>query len=59
MSDVITDKKLKGKDLITIGIFSAIYFVINFAFMLLGGIHLFFGCLCLASLLCLQAFPLC
>ena len=39
MSDVITDKKLKGKDLITIGIFSAIYFVINFAFMLLGGIH--------------------
>ena len=38
MSDVSTDKKLKGKDLITIGIFSAIYFVINFAFMLLGGI---------------------
>ena len=39
MSDVSMDKKLKGKDLITIGIFSAIYFVINFAFMLLGGIH--------------------
>ena len=39
MSEVSTDKKLKGKDLITIGIFSAIYFVINFAFMLLGGIH--------------------
>lgn len=39
MSDVNMDKKLKGKDLITIGIFSAIYFVINFAFMLLGGIH--------------------
>ena len=39
MSKVSTDKKLKGKDLITIGIFSAIYFVINFAFMLLGGIH--------------------
>ena len=37
MSDVSTDRKLKGKDLITIGIFSAIYFVINFAFMLLGG----------------------
>ena len=36
MSEVSTDKKLKGKDLITIGIFSAIYFVINFAFMLLG-----------------------
>lgn len=32
-------RKLKGKDLITIGIFSAIYFVINFIFMLLGGIH--------------------
>ena len=39
MSEVRTDRKLKGKDLITIGIFSAIYFVINFAFMLLGGIH--------------------
>lgn len=39
MSEVSTDKKLKGKDLITIGIFSAIYFVINFAFMLMGGIH--------------------
>ena len=38
MSEVSTDKKQKGKDLITIGIFSAIYFVINFAFMLLGGI---------------------
>ena len=31
MPEVSTDKKLKGKDLITIGIFSAIYFVINFA----------------------------
>lgn len=39
MSDVSTDKKMKGKDLITIGIFSAIYFVINFAFMLVGGLH--------------------
>lgn len=28
---------MKGKDLITIGIFSAIYFVINFMFMLLSG----------------------
>ena len=44
MSEVSTDKKLKGKDLITIGIFSAIYFVINFAFMLLGVFTLFFGC---------------
>ena len=39
MSDVSMDKKLKGKDLITIGIFSAIYFVINFIFMVMGGIH--------------------
>lgn len=30
---------LKGRDLITIGIFSAIYFVVNFAFMLLSGLH--------------------
>lgn len=30
---------LKGRDLITIGIFTAIYFVINFIFMLLGGLH--------------------
>lgn len=39
MSNVSADRKLKGKDLITIGIFSAIYFVINFIFMLMGGIH--------------------
>lgn len=30
------NKKLYGKDLITIGIYTAIYFVINFAFMLAG-----------------------
>ena len=59
MSEVSTDKKLKGKDLITIGIFSAIYFVINFAFMLLGGIHPVLWMLMPASLLCLQAFLLC
>lgn len=39
MSNAKNGKGLKGKDLITIGIFSAIYFVINFAFMLMGGIH--------------------
>ncbi len=39
MSNVENGKRLKGKELIIIGIFSAIYFVINFAFMLLGGIH--------------------
>ena len=33
------EKMLKGRELITIGIFSAIYFVINFAFMLLAGLH--------------------
>ncbi len=32
-------RKLKGKDLITIGIFSAIYFVFNFIFMLVSGFH--------------------
>ena len=36
MSNTKNGKTLKGKDLITIGIFSVIYFVINFAFMLLG-----------------------
>ncbi|MCH1983134.1 MptD family putative ECF transporter S component [Ruminococcus sp. OA3] len=39
MSETRNGRLLKGKDLITIGIFSAIYFVINFAFMLLGGLH--------------------
>ena len=39
MSTENMNQKLGGKDLITIGIFSAIYFVINFIFMLLGGIH--------------------
>lgn len=38
MSDASMDKKMKGKDLITVGIFSAIYFVINFAGMLSGSI---------------------
>lgn len=39
--DVPESKKraLKGRDLITVGIFTAIYFVIQFVFMLLGGIH--------------------
>lgn len=32
-------KKIAGKDLITIGIFTAVYFVINFLFMVLGGLH--------------------
>lgn len=39
MSQLSGREKLKGKDLITIGIFSAIYFVINFIFMLMGGLH--------------------
>lgn len=39
MSETKRKGSLRGKDLITIGIFSAIYFVINFAFMLLSGLH--------------------
>ncbi len=39
MSESIKNRGLGGKDVITVGIFSAIYFVINFAFMLLGGLH--------------------
>lgn len=35
MTKQSANKKMRGKDLITIGIFSAIYFVINFAFMLM------------------------
>ena len=32
-------KTLRGRDLISIGIFTAIYFVLNFICMLLGGLH--------------------
>lgn len=39
MQKSASNKKMQGKDLITIGIFSAIYFVINFIFMVSGGIH--------------------
>ena len=39
MSEQIKRRGMSGKDVITVGIFSAIYFVINFAFMLLGGLH--------------------
>lgn len=39
MSQSTNGKMLKGRDLITIGIFSAIYFVINFIFMLMSGFH--------------------
>ena len=39
MSGSVQRRGMSGKDVITVGIFSAIYFVINFAFMLLGGIH--------------------
>lgn len=39
MSKSKNGKNLKGKDLITIGIFSAIYFVVNFIFMLISGFH--------------------
>lgn len=30
---------MKGKELITVGVFSAIYFAINLVFMVLGGLH--------------------
>ncbi|MGC6173053.1 MptD family putative ECF transporter S component [Lacrimispora sp. 38-1] len=39
MAQSFSKDNLKGKDLITIGIFSAIYFVINFIFMNMGGLH--------------------
>ena len=39
MSEPMKCRGMSGKDVITVGIFSAIYFVINFAFMLLGGLH--------------------
>ena len=39
MSQPTNGKMLKGRDLITVGIFSAIYFVINFIFMLMSGFH--------------------
>ncbi|MBP1736318.1 MAG: hypothetical protein H6Q60_199 [Oscillospiraceae bacterium] len=39
MSSNRLSRGLNGKDLITVGIFSAVYFVINFAFMLLSALH--------------------
>lgn len=39
MAQSTNGKILKGRDLITVGIFSAIYFVINFIFMLISGFH--------------------
>ncbi|SDF54024.1 MptD family putative ECF transporter S component [Marvinbryantia formatexigens] len=39
MSKTTNGKMLTGRDLITTGIFSALYFVINFAFMLISGFH--------------------
>ena len=32
-------RALKGRDLITVGIFTALYFAVNFACMLLSGLH--------------------
>ena len=39
MSNAQKANLLRGKDLITIGIFSAIYFVLNFICMLISGLH--------------------
>lgn len=36
MENIVNTKKLSGRDLITIGIFSAIYFVLNLAAMITG-----------------------
>jgi energy-coupling factor transport system substrate-specific component len=38
-TQAITSRKLEGKDLITIGIFSAIYLAITLVFMLAGALH--------------------
>ena len=39
MSKIFFNKKLKAKDLITIGIFTALYFVLSFASNISGGLH--------------------
>lgn len=39
MSQTKNKNMLQGRDLITVGIFSAVYFVVNFAFMLISGFH--------------------
>ena len=36
MEDIVNTKKLSGRDLITIGIFSAIYFALNLVAMITG-----------------------
>ena len=56
MSEPVKSRGMSGKDVITVGIFSAIYFVINFAFMLLGGLHPLLWILMRALSLCLPAF---
>ena len=42
----ISNKRLKGKDLINVGVFTAMYFVIVFAVALLGYIPIFMPLLC-------------
>lgn len=44
MPNVQKANLLHGKDLITIGIFSAIYFVLNFICLLVSGLRLPCGC---------------
>jgi energy-coupling factor transport system substrate-specific component len=39
ITQATASRELRGKDLITIGIFSAIYLVINLIFHVMGGIH--------------------
>ena len=45
----MNNEKLKGKDLINIGIFSAIYFIIIFAIAMLGYIPIFMPLICVIA----------
>ena len=50
---------LRGKDLITIGIFSAIYFVLNFICMLISGLHPLVWILMPMNIAIVTGFPSC
>ena len=50
---------LKGKDLIFIGVYTAIYFVINMLFMLISGLHPVIWILLPAFIALFPEYPLC
>lgn len=50
---------LKGKDLIFIGVYTAIYFVINMLFMLISGLHPVIWILLPAFIALFSGIPLC